>query len=883
MTSERLEPIIKSVHLFLNESVQDLSIQGSSVEGEDRLLSVYEKNRTINNFNLMFDKVLREGVIYSYKNKPTNLQLSDLTHPENLALTIKYDGVRFFLFIDGNGGCYLLDNPFVVIKLNVNLPFHPNTIIDGEVLIENNSLSYYAFDILFHKSKNIQSDDLIERLRVLNDICYSNNDIISGGMVELSPYFKMSVKKFFTEQPSRKPEIIVKYLEDGNLDSNLLEQEQKRLTDIREIPADGFYIRANDAMEEYDNLNFDEEFPVDGLILQPIGMSYKNSSTRKWKPNELMTIDFLLKKSAKGKGWFKLMVGGDEGRLWLFQGDRENKFDGEVFVEGGKFKDIPLHNQIVEMVWKDSSFKPHRFRFDKNRPNYTDVAVSVWRDIHRPIDEETLLGDTLKVMRRYHNSVKMSLLSTLFRRGEVILDIGSGRGGDLMKWKKRGLKVIGIEPEQDNVDEFMARSKKFGISSDDVLLYHGSAQDTQKIVNVVEGFGSGKVDGVVAFFSLTFFNGSKNQLNQLINTVDSVLSEHGIFVGIVMDGERVKGNMEDGKIDTEAFSLSKRGDWSKKTPYGKVLNVNIKDPDSMVNYDEFLFMYSNFSKQMRDRKFTQVKSYFLDGIKKIKEPVLNPDGSVKTNFHGKPIKATIEQNLNGFMPKDSQLFSSMNRVFIFERKKSKVYGKLAPLKIDEIETNFRSPYPFKLNRIGVDGTGSCFFSAIIRAFSKKYANMNLSDKREYVKRLRLNLSNRLTVEEFKKLANGNLAEVKIDQNLDKVNGNRDLALRLGWAQYAKGMADCSVWVGEEMLQYISDQLGVDVYVLHDTTRDVYKMGADCNVLYKNRPSVVLIYVNESHYETVGRQGVDKDGNDITRTLFRPDDPFIKQLRDKACN
>jgi hypothetical protein len=58
------------------------------------------------------------------------------------------------------------------------------------------------------------------------------------------------------------------------------------------------------------------------------------------------------------------------------------------------------------------------------------------------------------------------------------------------------------------------------------------------------------------------------------------------------------------------------------------------------------------------------------------------------------------------------------------------------------------------------------------------------------------------------------------------------------------------------------------------------LGDDYDLLYKRRKSIVILYL-PGHYELVGV----RYKNGVEKTLFSPDDPFIKVLRrrmEKLC-
>ena len=76
-------------------------------------------------------------------------------------------------------------------------------------------------------------------------------------------------------------------------------------------------------------------------------------------------------------------------------------------------------------------------------------------------------------------------------------------------------------------------------------------------------------------------------------------------------------------------------------------------------------------------------------------------------------------------------------------------------------------------------------------------------------------------------------------------------------------------------EFISDQLEKDIYIIDAVKKDIYITGKDNDILYKNRPSVVILYL-PGHYELVGL--VKKNGD--IKTLFNPDHDFIQAIRDR---
>ena len=86
---------------------------------------------------------------------------------------------------------------------------------------------------------------------------------------------------------------------------------------------------------------------LDGIIYQPKRGSYKNNDTWKWKPPELLTIDFYLQSVEGKKDTFNLMIKSPTNKYEVFIGDDSNPYSGEVTIENANLDEI--NGQIVEM------------------------------------------------------------------------------------------------------------------------------------------------------------------------------------------------------------------------------------------------------------------------------------------------------------------------------------------------------------------------------------------------------------------------------------------------------------------------------------------------------------------------------------------------------
>lgn len=256
----------------------------------------------------------------------------------------------------------------------------------------------------------------------------------------------------------------------------------------------------------------------------------------KWKPLDKLTIDFRIV-------WRAGMLP-RELELNVFERGQDVKFIGSklnpadvsmVDVDNPMTRNLPT-GTIVEYGWdvKTERLIPQRLRLDKLRPNHKNIAVDVWDDIHHPIDAETLQGQSLDLVRAYHNQIKRSLYDS--DAGETLLDIGGGRGGDVGKWR-RYRRVITVEPNADNRRELERRIHVQGMQNK-VRVIAAGGEETEVITQAVRAFLV-QADTVSLMLSLSFFFGDPTKLRALAQTIINNLKPGGQILYLTIDGDSV--------------------------------------------------------------------------------------------------------------------------------------------------------------------------------------------------------------------------------------------------------------------------------------------------------------------------------------------------------
>lgn len=172
---------------------------------------------------------------------------------------------------------------------------------------------------------------------------------------------------------------------------------------------------------------------------------------------------------------------------------------------------------------------------------------------------------------------------------------------------------------------------------------------------------------------------------------------------------------------------------------------------------------------------------------------------------------------------------------------------------------------FNMIRIRTDPDGSCMFHAIAKAYFKPYITGKLGDKnfnrKEFVKNLRKDLSKILKTE-YSKLSKGELTKISKEMSeYSLANMEKEL--------------DSNSPVSNIYNEFISNQLNIDLYILNGIKRDVYMTGTDDKLLYKNRKSIVILYL-PGHYELIGIM----HPKDNIETYFSPGSPFILKIKQR---
>ncbi len=270
-------------------------------------------------------------------------------------------------------------------------------------------------------------------------------------------------------------------------------------------------------------------------------------------------------------------------------------------------------NMIVEFRYdmdKEGAWRwvPLRVRYDKtadlrgggrNYGNAYHVANSNWHSIHNPISAEMIstgvgIPDELadddiyynrvtgktgtQGLRNFHNLfVKKMLITSVSRRGDTLIDLAVGKGGDFSKWILARLKfVFGVDVARDNIENridgacarYLNYRKEFRsvprclfvVGNSSVNVRNGDAMITEKGKQITQAvFGRGAKDaaalgqgvykaygvGEDGFnvcsiqFAIHYMFENQQTLQNFLRNVSETTKVGGYFIGTSYDGDSI--------------------------------------------------------------------------------------------------------------------------------------------------------------------------------------------------------------------------------------------------------------------------------------------------------------------------------------------------------
>jgi hypothetical protein len=424
-----------------------------------------------------------------------------------------------------------------------------------------------------------------------------------------------------------------------------------------------FYIK-NVFLGSEKIMNTLSEFPYknDGLIYTPMNEPYptnkKWSTLLKWKPVHLNSIDLFAAKDSpteNGNSVWKLYVQHIEQN----QQSNNNRIPSKVLFDVNKlcentvsdnvtfqtsFPDTLLDpttnepyqsNTVIEFAWDPNTkqFVPLRTRWDKtNNPkkhgNFSSVACDIWYNINNPVEMEMLFKFTtfskskedffFERLRKFHNKIKEYLYNKYTHNCEYLLELCSGKGGDMHKWFYNNIKnIVGYDISSKHIDECIKRINANPNPTGNSYNFHQLDLCSSQAPHVISSNTPDKFNVICCHFGVHYFFQSKDSLQNLIDIILMNLLNNGVFIVTFMDLSKVNMLLKDSPViyaehDNEIVYYIKKNTSTWDNKYGNELRIVLNGNNILSQgSNEFTIDFEWFTNELELHNIKLVETHLF--------------------------------------------------------------------------------------------------------------------------------------------------------------------------------------------------------------------------------------------------------------------------------
>ena len=408
-----------------------------------------------------------------------------------------------------------------------------------------------------------------------------------------------------------------------------------------------------------------------------------------------------------------------------------------------------LLNQIIHhkdnIITYYSSYEYISKYININYGNNFNTANSNWFSIHNPITEDMITtgkhiptmdiyelkyyNQSINIKRsksisiqlqRFHNLIKTNMISniTSIIRGDQsdkkinLLDLASGKGGDLYKWINNGIhNVVGIDKVYDNIynsfDGACIRRTHYSEKNNNkmpiidfvVADVSKSLQDTSNFIDMFSKdrwftrYISTTFDIVTMMFALHYMFNDEDSISMLVQNINSTIKKGGYFIGCCFDGKAVFDLLKDVQLNESKIGY-KKGEviWKIQKKYSLTSWTQSDETDDSIFYDLPIDVYI----RSINMTITEYLVNFNVFIKKLEEVNIKLIDS--TPFE------TIYNDLPSnkkHLSEDEKTLSFLNRQFIFQKVSDKdiVVNRMVDVALQLVNNEMgKNTFKFKKNK-----------------------------------------------------------------------------------------------------------------------------------------------------------------------------------------
>lgn len=430
-------------------------------------------------------------------------------------------------------------------------------------------------------------------------------------------------------------------------------------------------------------------------------------------------------------------------------------------IEGNIIQD----KTVIEIIYNNNPNLPHQYRwsvlrtrwdktesvnkYNKRYGNFTDVATRVWKSIIEAVTIEEIVNlakpdnyatqmkilesrlsssiissekqqdvyyqkitNLIKKMRDYHNWIKSVLIYTYCspakrnKDGKIVrqsvLDIGCGRGGDILKWyHARVGEYVGFDIDFEGIysstdgaiNRYNHLKKKFPnfgkvtyLQADGSIKLNAEDQSkglsnisTENKKSIEKIFTSDrKFDIISSQFAIHYLFSDETSINNFIHNIKSFLRKNGYILLTLFDADLVNNLFQDSDKYTSNYTDE---DGQRQKLYEIVkkydkFNKNVGNPInvlmSWINDDyiqEYLVSKELLVNTMKKAGCRLVDTDTFKNVYEINKPYFTEVIKYEENPKNKIFYERVAEyytNLSG-ADKESKNYSFLNRYYIFQK------------------------------------------------------------------------------------------------------------------------------------------------------------------------------------------------------------------------
>ena len=230
----------------------------------------------------------------------------------------------------------------------------------------------------------------------------------------------------------------------------------------------------------YEEFNSLRQYDMDGLIFVDIRQDYIDS-VYKWKSHSTIDLELYLntsRPSADGEIYaytcdgkkvdihiknplFVLNSDTIANTTELSLGSSVSEYISDVYNKkplGHGVSEYAVKAGVWELSYDNESSTLSVMRYRPDKPQGNNWSI-VQKNLYSSVPGTIFSGKGFYLMRKYHNKVKKQMIIKAKDKGAKILDVGTGQGGDLNKWK-RASHVFCVEPSKEATEEMQNRMEQ---------------------------------------------------------------------------------------------------------------------------------------------------------------------------------------------------------------------------------------------------------------------------------------------------------------------------------------------------------------------------------------------------------------------------------------